>query len=139
MKLSRHLTTKEVYKERLEICKGCEHYFKPTGTCKKCGCFMRIKAKISIMSCAANPKKWIKTSILEEPDKVDDIIIKEVIEIWPRIKNKKADNHEVKRKLITLHNTIYNTGFSRSTNCSSCLNACYNGIEYIYKKYVENE
>jgi len=138
MKLSGHLTTKEVYKERLEICKSCEFYFKPTGTCLKCGCFMRIKAKISVMSCAANPKKWLKTSILAAPDHVDDIIISEVKNIWPDIKNKKAKDHAVKARLITLHNTIYNTNFDRSTNCSSCLNACFKGIENIYNKYLKN-
>jgi hypothetical protein len=36
-------TSQEIRNERLNICKGCDHLFKPTRTCKKCGCFMAAK------------------------------------------------------------------------------------------------
>ena len=41
----------EVHKERLDICYSCEHLFKPTKQCKKCGCFVFAKSKISSEQC----------------------------------------------------------------------------------------
>jgi hypothetical protein len=38
-------------KERFAICEGCEHLFKLTATCKKCGCFMRAKVKLRGSEC----------------------------------------------------------------------------------------
>lgn len=46
----------EVYESRLNTCKSCEHAYKPTLTCKKCGCFMKIKAKMPEMNCPIG--KW---------------------------------------------------------------------------------
>jgi|TARA_R110001592_G_scaffold45804_3_gene146182 hypothetical protein len=54
-------------KYRLEMCKGneeyypCDSYFKLTGTCKKCGCFVKAKTKVykrgnHIEKCPLN--KW---------------------------------------------------------------------------------
>ena len=109
MKTSRFLTSTKIYKERLAICATCEYYFKPTGTCRRCGCFMRIKAEI----------------------------LKEVKKIWKNIEGKKAKNHQVKKSLIEMYNTIYGAGFSTSTNCSSCLSTVYKGIENIYNTYIK--
>ena len=137
MKMNKYLASTKIYKERLAICKACEHYFSPTGTCKKCGCFMRVKAKIASLSC---PKKmWLKTSVLEKPDIVPKELIAEVKNIWKDIEGKRAKNHKVKAQLIELHNTIYHTNFKVDTNCSSCLSSVYNGIAAIHKEYVENE
>ena len=47
---------KGVFKKRFNICKQCPHLFKPTNSCKKCGCFMNIKARIAKVSCPIN--KW---------------------------------------------------------------------------------
>ena len=137
--MNRFLTTSSEYKRRLGICKTCEHYFIPTGSCKKCGCFMRVKAKISAMSCADNPKRWLKTSALEDPEIIPQELIEEVREIWPDIENKRAKDHETKKKLITLYNTLYNTGYSATTSCSSCLSQIYDGVHIIYKKYIKDE
>ena len=49
-------TTKEVYKYRLEICNGCEFLRKATTQCKKCGCFMKLKATIEKAKCPID--KW---------------------------------------------------------------------------------
>jgi ribosomal protein L32 len=46
----------DVAKRRLDICKSCEHYFTPTTTCKKCGCFMIAKTKLLDASCPIG--KW---------------------------------------------------------------------------------
>jgi len=54
--------TREEANERLKICRGssmnepCEEYFKPTGSCKKCGCFVRLKTKIASQKCPLD--KW---------------------------------------------------------------------------------
>lgn len=53
---------REEANERLSICRGssknepCEYYFRPTGSCKKCGCFVRLKTRIANQSCPIN--KW---------------------------------------------------------------------------------
>ena len=133
---SKYLTTTKEYNKRIDICKSCEHFFKPTGSCKKCGCFVRIKAKISTLNCPID--KWRRTTVVEPVGTVSPEILKEIKEIWPDIINKKAKNHIVKNKLIELYNTIYGTGFSNSTSCGSCLNTVYQGIEIIYKEHIEN-
>lgn len=46
----------ELANERLETCNSCEHLFKPTGNCKKCGCFVKAKTKILNQQCPI--KKW---------------------------------------------------------------------------------
>lgn len=47
---------KETRTERFEICKSCEHLFKLTNTCKKCGCFMKAKTWLASAKCPIN--KW---------------------------------------------------------------------------------
>jgi hypothetical protein len=47
---------KEKSQERLNICKACPRLFKPTLTCKECGCFMKVKTTLEGATC---PKgKW---------------------------------------------------------------------------------
>jgi len=38
-------------KERFAICQDCDFLFKPTATCKKCGCFMKVKVKLRGSEC----------------------------------------------------------------------------------------
>lgn len=49
------LATDKTYQDRLDICAGCEHLMGGS-VCTKCGCYMRIKAKLAIMKCPIN--KW---------------------------------------------------------------------------------
>lgn len=46
----------EVQEYRYNICQGCEKLYKPTDTCKSCGCFMKVKTWIPQRSCPL--KKW---------------------------------------------------------------------------------
>lgn len=46
----------ELYQKRLDTCRSCEHFFKPTAQCKKCGCFMKIKVAMIDASCPV--EKW---------------------------------------------------------------------------------
>ena len=47
---------RDIRDERLNICKGCDELFKPTRTCKQCGCFMALKTWIKDATCPLN--KW---------------------------------------------------------------------------------
>jgi hypothetical protein len=42
--------------DRMKMCLQCEHFFKPTRQCKKCGCFMPIKVRLKGSSCPVG--KW---------------------------------------------------------------------------------
>ena len=48
--------SKYMASKRMKICMTCEHFFKPTRQCKKCGCFMPIKVRIPGLHCPID--KW---------------------------------------------------------------------------------
>ena len=114
--MNRFFTTDEVYKDRLDICRSCIYYFKPTGQCKRCLCFMKVKARLAPMACPE--KYWNKTTTIETPEGLPEEIVE-----------------EVKKRMIELYNTIHQTNYSTGTNCSSCLSSCLNGIKDIYNLY----
>tara|TARA_R110000751_G_scaffold55897_5_gene119777 strand:- start:1364 stop:1795 length:432 start_codon:yes stop_codon:yes gene_type:complete len=125
---------KNIYKKRIAVCKSCVYYFKPTGTCKMCGCFMKVKARISQMDC---PKLYWKSNSFdfEQTKKLPEVpteIVNEVMLLWPYIKTGRATTIKKKKLLIELYNTIYGGNFSGSTSCGSCLNTCFNGLKKIY-------
>ena len=39
-------------------CQGCEHLIKLTSSCKKCGCFMKVKTRLATARCPIG--KWEK-------------------------------------------------------------------------------
>jgi hypothetical protein len=133
MKLNKFFTTKEIYKERLAICKKCTYYFKPTGTCKACGCFMKVKAKIAPMSCKR--KYWTKTTEIEMPNDIPQFLIDEIIELWPDLKTGRAKNITAKKNMIEIYNTITGSNYNPGTNCSSCISTAFDGIKKIYNEY----
>jgi uncharacterized paraquat-inducible protein A len=49
-------STDEVVKSRLEICKSCEYFRPKTETCRKCGCFMKLKTTLENAKCPID--KW---------------------------------------------------------------------------------
>lgn len=130
--MNKFFVNKEIYKERLDTCRNCSHYFKPTGNCKVCGCFMRIKASIASMSCPKN--YWTNTTEVEAPDEVPEHLLEELKEVWEHIKNKTATNHEYKARAIELYNAIFNANHKTTTNCSSCLNNVWTGLSSIINK-----
>ena len=131
--MNKFFVSDEVYKDRLDICKGCDYYFRPTGSCKVCLCFMSIKARISLMECPQ--QYWLKTKELEQPDGIPDELIEEVISLWDDIKTGIAKNQSAKKRMITLFNTIYESNYDTGTSCGTCLNDCFKGIKRIYGKY----
>lgn len=48
--------SEELKNERMSVCLGCEHLIKLTHQCKKCGCFMELKTKLSDARCPIG--KW---------------------------------------------------------------------------------
>ena len=127
--MSSFFVNKEIYKARLEVCRGCDKYIKVTGNCKVCGCFMRVKASIGIMSCPL--EKWLATSLHTQHDEIPKHLIKEAKEIWKDIERGIAKDMEAKHKAVELYNTIYGGSFSKNSNCGSCLNTVYEGIKRI--------
>lgn len=53
---SSNYTTREIRDGRYETCLGCERLFKPTRTCKECGCFMSMKTWLKFAECPIG--KW---------------------------------------------------------------------------------
>jgi hypothetical protein len=53
---SNNYTTREIRDERLDACKDCDRLFKPTRTCRECGCFMSMKTWLKDASCPIG--KW---------------------------------------------------------------------------------
>lgn len=53
-------TPDDIFEERFNICKGCEHYdeksFAGTGRCRECGCSIQAKLRIGSSACPLN--KW---------------------------------------------------------------------------------
>ena len=134
--MSNFFVDKKVYKDRLDICKKCTNYFKPTGTCKKCGCFMRIKASIGVMECP--DLLWKKEGVTKKIDEVPKHLMKEVREVWEGIKSGKAESVEMKKRAVQLYNTIYSTNYKLTTSCGSCLNTVKEGFRELIKTQ-ENE
>jgi len=53
----------EIQEYRYGICQGCEKLYKPTDTCKMCGCFMKFKTWMPNQECPL--KKWPKATTSE--------------------------------------------------------------------------
>jgi hypothetical protein len=131
--MNKFFVPNDVYEDRIAICKSCIFYFKPTGTCKDCGCFMKIKARLAPMACSQ--KKWQKTTKIETPDDLPQEIIDEILGMWKDLKTGRAKNVDAKKRMIETYNTIHGTNYSNTTNCGSCISTCFDGIKKLYKKY----
>jgi|DEB0MinimDraft_10_1074344.scaffolds.fasta_scaffold80000_2 hypothetical protein len=62
--------SKHVYKQRLNTCRGCEHFQGLALVCKKCGCFMPAKAKIANLRCPADKWKEVYGTEDKEPETI---------------------------------------------------------------------
>jgi NAD-dependent dihydropyrimidine dehydrogenase PreA subunit len=131
--MNRFFVPDEVYEDRMAICKECVYYSKPLGQCKRCLCFMKIKARIATQSCPQ--KYWDKTTKTETPDDLPQEIIDEILDLWKDLKTGRAKDITAKKKMIELYNTIYNTNYGTGTSCGSCLSTCFDGIKKLYNKY----
>ena len=94
---------------------------------------MKIKARIAPQEC---PKKfWQKTTEVKAPEDLPQEIIKEILKVWEDLKTGRAKDHDAKRKMIEIYNTIYMTNYSPNTSCGSCITTCFDAIKNLYKKY----
>lgn len=134
--MNKFFVPNEVYEDRIAICKSCIYYFKPTGTCKDCGCFMKIKARLAPMECSQ--KKWEKTKEVEAPESLPQEIVDEILDMWEDLKTGRAKNQAAKKRMIETYNTIFNTNYGVRTNCGSCISTCFDGIKKIYKEYSKD-
>ena len=48
--------SEDKYLNRYQICKSCPELIKLTKQCKKCGCIMKMKAKLELATCPLG--KW---------------------------------------------------------------------------------
>lgn len=53
---SNNYVTDDIRGGRYKVCLGCEKLFKPTRTCKECGCFMSLKTWLKNAECPLG--KW---------------------------------------------------------------------------------
>ena len=134
--MNKFFVGQQTYEKRMAICKGCAYYFKPSGQCKRCLCFMKIKARIGSQSCPQ--KYWDKTTEVEVRTDIPEEIIAEIILLWEDLKTGRAKDQAAKNKMIEIYNTLYNTNYSVRTNCGSCIAACFDGIKKIYKEYSKD-
>jgi len=133
--MNKFFVPNEIYEDRIAICKNCVYYSKTLGQCKRCLCFMKIKARIAPMECPQG--YWQKTREMETPDDLPQEIIDEILDLWKDLKTGKAKDVTAKKRMIETYNTIYNTNYGTGTNCGSCLSTCFDGIKKLYNKYNE--
>ena len=133
--MNKFFVPNNIYEDRIAICKGCVYYFKPTGNCKICKCFMKIKCRLATQSCPQ--KYWDKTTEVETPDDLPEEIINEILDLWKDLKTGRAKDQTAKTKMIELYNTIHNTNYNTHTNCGSCISTCFDGIKKLYKLYSD--
>ena len=123
----------EIYKDRIAICKSCIYYSNILGQCKRCLCFMKIKARLSPMACPE--KYWDKTTEVITPDDLPQEIIDEILDMWKDLKTGRAKNQQAKARMIETYNAIHNTSYNTRTNCGSCISTCFDAIKKLYEKY----
>ena len=134
--MNKFFVPKDIYEDRIAICKGCVYYSSILGNCTICTCFMKVKARIATQEC---PKKyWLKTTEVEKTTEIPEEIIKEVVALYPDLQTGRAKNQIAKKKMIELYNVIYGANYSVRTNCGSCIAACFDGIRKIYKEHSRN-
>lgn len=56
----------EIATERLNTCKGCEHYVELTHQCTECGCIMNAKTKLPNASCPIGKWDVVRVSFRNE-------------------------------------------------------------------------
>ena len=100
--MNRFFVTDEIYKDRIAICKECIYYSKTLGQCKRCLCFMKIKARIAPMECPQG--YWEKTTEIETPDDLPQEMIDEILDLWKDLKTGRAKDQQAKKRMITLYN-----------------------------------
>ena len=66
------LHDQDIIDRRWAECQGCEHLVKPTNSCRKCGCFMKVKTRVATARCPIG--KWEKEYNFIKGKKVGSLI-----------------------------------------------------------------
>lgn len=131
--------TKELIKERMDICKACPHYFKATTTCKKCGCFMKVKTALANVECADKENvRWGKAKDTQaEHPSIEEMYYhykSEILWIGERFDDPvHMRSVSFKQRTVDIYNLIYKGKHDRNTTCSSCLTEVKKGIRKAYE------
>lgn len=79
----------KIAQERLEICKGCEHFSTPdkvvtASKCNLCGCYMKLKSRVMSAECGIKeynqrnktnlPLKWVAVVDDKTQQEIDQLI-----------------------------------------------------------------
>jgi hypothetical protein len=70
--------------------------------------------------------------IMKELSKED---IKELKEVWSKIKSGRAESVEARQNAVVFWNRIAGTKFKKSTGCGACLSSVYNGLKDLYNEF----
>ena len=113
--------------DRLAICKKCKHFRKSTNQCKKCGCFMQLKARIAFTKCPID--KWDREKDITN----DQLSI--LRRIFKDLKNDKV-THQENVNLTNIYNDIFGMN-KKITGCGSCVKLTVEELKQVYEAYEE--
>tara|TARA_R110002020_G_scaffold115102_7_gene264751 strand:- start:434 stop:814 length:381 start_codon:yes stop_codon:yes gene_type:complete len=122
-------TSNKVYNERIDICKGCKFFRKSVSQCKKCGCFMKIKAAIAFTRCPVG--KWGR-----EKDLTTD-----QLSVLKRLLSDISPSRVSRDKNIGLTN-LYNEIFGMNkkvSSCGSCVKQLIQDMKDVLSSYEDRE
>ena len=118
-------TSVRTYQERISICNSCPHFRKSLSQCKKCGCFMKVKAKIAFTRCPIG--KWERENDLTK-DQLS--ILKRLLKQIGSDKINHSDNVGV----TNLYNEIFGMK-KKVSKCGSCVAQTINELKEVLKSY----
>jgi len=113
--------------DRLTICKKCKHFRKSTQQCKKCGCFMQIKARIAFTKCPID--KW------DRETEITSAQLSILRRIFKGIRSDRVD-HQENINLTNIYNEIFGMN-KKVTSCGSCVKQTVEELRQIYEAYEE--
>lgn len=61
--------------------------------------------------------------------------IKELKEVWSKIKSGTADSVKDRNDAVLFWNKIAGTKFKKNTGCGACLSSVYNGLKDLYNEF----
>ena len=127
------LSSKDLAKQRIEICEACKHFRKRTRTCgtpikgnkigdkRLCGCFMDIKTTLRFSKCPLN--KWGDMQVTEED-------YKEIKKLTEALKVTTLDQEKIKyfsRKYLGLK--------TQASSCAPCVKSQIEKLKQIVTEY----
>ena len=63
----------------------------------------------------------------------------EILDIYPRVKTGASDSIETTKRMVRLHNQMFNTGYKETTTCSSCLSTILKQLKISYETIIKTD